>query len=105
MNELAYTIEPITVTKVNVLSKFVIVSVEVTLGDSAKIGLHLYDQYNIPFKGMFITISGDEYRNWGSDDTYLVNLIRQKLNISIIEPSAAESVQEPAATEPATEPV
>lgn len=31
----------------------------------------------------FITISEDEYKNWSNDDTYMINLIFQKLGLKV----------------------
>lgn len=35
----------------------------------------------IPFDSAFLTIEGDEYTAWGNDDTYLENLVLQKLDL------------------------
>jgi hypothetical protein len=29
-----------------------------------------------------MTISGDEYSNWGNDDNYIINLVLTKLNLT-----------------------
>ena len=29
-----------------------------------------------------MTITGDEYTNWGNDDNYIINLIMTKLNLT-----------------------
>jgi len=71
--------EPI-VQKVEVLG-FRVSVLGVQLGESARLGVHLncilegkpFMQYKE------IVVEGEEYTAWGSDDTYIVELVRGKL--------------------------
>lgn len=36
-------------------------------------------------KSGFVILSGEEYNGWGSDDAYVLNLVIQKLGLTIVE--------------------
>jgi hypothetical protein len=38
-----------------------------------------------------IVLSGEEYANWGNDDTYIINTVLAKLNLSL-PPSSVQTV-------------
>jgi hypothetical protein len=42
----------------------------------------LFDQYKLPICAQLITMAGDDYSNWGSDDTYVVHFICSKLGLT-----------------------
>jgi hypothetical protein len=74
-------VPPITVTKVNVMSQFIIKSVEVQLNQSANITVDLIDTDGNYGGTKYLVMSGDDYLNWGTDDGYLINWVKTNLDI------------------------
>lgn len=56
--------------------------VRLTLGESVRIGIHLTCMNEDKSYGDYreLCIEGDEYMAWGSDDTYIVDLVKSKLS-------------------------
>jgi len=75
------SITPITVTTTTVIDKFIIQRVEVKLKESAYIVVDLVNNTGNYAGSKYLTISGEDYANWGSDDDYLINWIKNNLNI------------------------
>jgi len=75
------SITPITVTTTTVIDKFVIQRVEVKLKESAHIVVDLVNNTGNYAGSKYLTISGEDYANWGSDDDYLINWIKNNLNV------------------------
>jgi hypothetical protein len=75
-----YLENPIIRTSVIEFDRFKIKNFEITLNEKVKIIILLFpvNPEHI-IEAMTITIEGDEYANWGSDDEYLINLIKQKI--------------------------
>ena len=69
---------PIVETVVKTYTKFLIKNVTVNVNSSATIIVLLF-----PLEGdvisRIIEMDGDDYANWGSDDNYLIQFIKQKL--------------------------
>ena len=72
-------IEPKIITKE--LVKFVIDSVNVSIEEKATISYHFEDENFNGQQGGSLVIEGEEYKEWGKDDAYLVALCLQKLNL------------------------
>jgi len=75
------SITPVTVTRVTVIDKFVIKKVDVKLKENAEIIVDLVDNTGNYAGTKFLVISGEDYANWGSDDDYIINWIKNNLNI------------------------
>ena len=75
------SITPITVTTTTVIDKFVIQRVEVKLKESAHIVVDLVNNTGNYAGSKYLTVSGEDYANWGSDDDYLINWIKNNLNV------------------------
>jgi hypothetical protein len=43
----------------------------------------LKDQNNRPVDVRRITVDGEEYANWGTDDSYIINLIATKIGLTL----------------------
>jgi hypothetical protein len=69
---------PITETVITTYDKFVIKNITVNINSSATIIVLL-----CPIVGdivsRIIEMDGEDYANWGSDDNYLIQFIKQKL--------------------------
>jgi hypothetical protein len=69
----------------------------------------LLDQAGTPLSVRQVTMSGEDYMNWGNSDQYILDFICSSLGLTHIEPAAEEpaaeepAVEEPAAEEPAVE--
>jgi len=67
--------------KISIINNVDIRITGLDLGSSVSVNAILkHDEEFI--KSVNITISGEEYTQWGSDDTYLENLVLQKLGLS-----------------------
>lgn len=67
--------------KISIINNVDIRITDLRLGYSVSINVILKNEENF-IKSENITISGEEYDNWGSDDLYLENLILTKLGLS-----------------------
>jgi hypothetical protein len=56
----------------------------ITLFTSANIVVDFYDISNILIDRKRLTISGDDYTNWGSSDEYIINYVANYYNFTII---------------------
>jgi hypothetical protein len=74
-------VPPVTVTKVTVMSKFTIQRVDIHLKQSANITIDLIDNNGNYAGTEYLVMSGDDYSNWGSDDDYLINWVKNNLNL------------------------
>jgi hypothetical protein len=79
MNEIILD-NPYTITTVSTYSKFIIKDIKIILDVSARINVLLKsnDTKTPPIIKVFL-LEGDDYANWGNDDTYLVNYIKNIL--------------------------
>lgn len=70
---------PITETVVKTYTKFLIKNITVNINSSATIIILLF-----PIEGDIISriieMDNTDYANWGSDDSYLIDFIKTKLN-------------------------
>jgi hypothetical protein len=70
---------PITETIVKTYTKFLIKNITVNVNSSATIIILLYPlESDVVCR--IIQMDGDDYANWGSDDNYLIDFIKTKLN-------------------------
>ncbi len=75
------SITPVTLTTTTVIDKFVIKIITVTIKKEAYIHIDLLDNNGNYAGNRFFTMSGDDYANWGSDDDYLIDWIKNNLNL------------------------
>lgn len=66
------------------ISKVDILEGTIELNKSVRFGVRLMDSNENVISHQNITISGEEYENWGSDDNYIENLILTKLGVQKI---------------------
>ena len=79
MNEIILE-NPFIITTVSTYSKFIIKDIKIILDVSAKLNVLLKsnDAKTPPIIKVFL-LEGDDYANWGNDDTYLVEFVKNKL--------------------------
>ena len=68
-------IDPITITTVKTIDNFEIVNLEVVLNSRASLYVYLKNNEDV-VTGEHITIEGDDYNNWGSDDSYIIEYVK-----------------------------
>lgn len=68
-------IDPITITTVKSINNFEIVNLEVVLNSKATLYVYLKNDDDVVL-GEHIMIEGDDYANWGSDDGYVINYVK-----------------------------
>lgn len=73
-------IEPIAYAK---LATRITIDVKVLLGEKAIVKVSFYEAGSefSPLDTQMFYVEGDEYKAWGNDDTYLENLIYNKLGL------------------------
>ena len=68
-------IDPITITTVKTINNFEILNIEVILNSRATLYVYLKNDDDVVL-GEHITIEGDDYANWGSDDEYIFDYVK-----------------------------
>lgn len=76
---------PIQPTAIPKIATRIKIDVGVVLDEKAIIRVSFYesDQEFQPIDTKILFIEGDEYRAWGNDDTYIKNIVFQRLGIQI----------------------
>ena len=82
MNSITVNTNPKEYTTVNIAKSVEMRVFHFLIGTSIEVNCLLKDENENVFKIENITISGDEYNNWGTDDDYLINLVLSKLGLS-----------------------
>lgn len=59
--------------------KFTINNLNITLFNQATMTAVLYNVDDVLLDGLFLTLAGQEYLDWNSDDEYLVNWVAQQI--------------------------
>ena len=81
MDQQITNIQTIQQTDVTNITGYSIVVNEIKLFQSANIRVIFYDENKTVFNVEIFSITGEEYSNWGTDDTYINNLVIQKYNL------------------------
>lgn len=76
MNKISIT--PFTITKTNTITSVRINRIDIVLNTSATISYQLLNDLDQPVSGDFIRLEGEDYQNWGKDDTYIIDKIIAK---------------------------
>ena len=72
-------IVPATITNTNTISSISLEIVRLVLNSFADVRVLQKTSDGKIYKVEHIKIEGDDYKNWGSDDTYILNFILNKL--------------------------
>jgi hypothetical protein len=64
--------------------RFSITISDMELSVSATFRVSLYDSNDSCFANKFVTLEGEDYLNWGNDDTYVINYIAKVLGFVLI---------------------
>lgn len=79
----SYNIVPIESTQTVVSNKMTIRVLNLTFGVSIEVIASVIQTNGTVTQNYHLVISGEEYSNWGSDDTYMVNLIANKIGVTL----------------------
>lgn len=61
------------------ICKFKYQILEIKLTESVRVAVYLFNENDLLIDSKQYLIEGTEYKNWGSDDNYIINLIKQKI--------------------------
>jgi hypothetical protein len=67
------------VTKTLIATRAIAQVQSITLGISATISVLLFSDMGVAIDTRVYILEGQDYANWGSDDTYIQNYVQQKL--------------------------
>ena len=84
MNSQTINIVPQDQTTVKTIESFSVTVVDFVLFQKVTLNVKLFDKNNNFISVQTIEVSGDDYTNWGSNDTYITNYVAQKLGLQII---------------------
>lgn len=84
MNSVNINIHPKEFQSVSTATSIELNILEIVLRKSVKIMVRLRDSNGNSIKSEIFLIEGQEYQQWGTDDSYLENLILQKLQVEKI---------------------
>lgn len=65
------------------ICKFTYQILEIKLTESVRVAVYLFTENDLLVESKQFLIEGEEYKRWGSDDTYLINLIKQKIQAGL----------------------
>lgn len=65
--------------KTSTICKFTYNILELILFKSVRIAVYLYDENDILIDSTQFLFENTEYANWGANDSYIINLIKSKL--------------------------
>lgn len=66
------------------MSSFTLSVTNVILFNSVTLEVSLFDANNNIVKVFSLTLSGDDYTNWGGDDTYLYQYVADKMEYKLL---------------------
>jgi hypothetical protein len=82
MNTQYYNIKPKIKIVEKTLTTFSIKIHELVFNEKVSLLVSFYDDVAI-LENHFVTLEGQEYKNWSNDDNYIINLICQKFNLTL----------------------
>lgn len=78
MNNTEFPVYPNVKRSVNICkARFQIL--EFNLFESVRVAVYLLNEFDTVMDSTQFVISGDDYAQWGNDDTYLVKLLKKKI--------------------------
>lgn len=90
-----YPISPCNVVTTKTITSFKIDRIEISLFKSAIITIVLLDSANSIIDVKFVNIAGDDYSKWSTDDSYVIDFIKQKMGFCGLETPVPEPEPEP----------
>ena len=81
MNNIKVSINDYTFVQTSIINSIKINILKVELFKGITISVNLLSNDKL-IDTKIMTITGDEYSNWGNDDNYIINLVLGKLNLT-----------------------
>ena len=81
MNNIKVNINDYTLVQKSIINNIQINILKIELFKSMTLSVNLLSNNKL-IDSKLMTITGDEYTNWGNDDNYIINLIMTKLNLT-----------------------
>ena len=78
-------IEPYDETTTKTAVRFTLDIAKMELSVSATFRACLYDINDILFASKYVTLEGQDYLNWGTDDKYVLKFITKTLGLKLME--------------------
>ena len=82
MNMYSVNVEPKEYVTVRVAHSVVLNVINLNIGVSVEVNCLLKDENGTIFQTYNVSLTGDEYNNWGNSDVYLVSTILSKLGLT-----------------------
>lgn len=73
-----------TITQTTTSTSFELFIGEWILHKSARFRVIMMDDNNKMTETIYVTLSGEDYLNWGNDDQYVINFIASQLGLTIL---------------------
>ena len=87
-------IEPFTITTSQVVKSFTVSCRGINLFNNATFAVDSFDEIGNLVSRKIITITNEEYTQWNNDDSFIVDLMAQKLGYTL-EPAVTVVPEEP----------
>jgi hypothetical protein len=81
MNTIKVNVNDYTFVKTSIVNNIQINILKIELFKSMTLSVNLLSNNKI-VDTQLMSISGDDYSNWGNDDNYIINLVISKLNLT-----------------------
>jgi hypothetical protein len=81
MNNIKVSVNDYTFVQTSVINNIQINILKIELFVGITLSVNLLSNNKI-IDSKIMNITGDEYNNWANDDTYIINLVLSKLNLS-----------------------
>ena len=81
MNNIKVNINDYTFVQTSIINNIHINILKIELFKGITLSVNLLSNNKL-IDSRIMSISGDEYTNWGNDDTYIINLVLSKLNLT-----------------------
>lgn len=83
-------IEPLEIVNIRRKTSFSISVISIRLFHSVTLAVNFFDENNVYVDRTDVTVSGEDYANWGADDNYLINYVISKIGVQVKPPVVAD---------------
>jgi hypothetical protein len=87
MDSYDITIVPCDISVINRIGKFTVLLQNFKINTSVELVVSLFDIKNVFISTVILSLDGDDYTAWGTDDDYLVSFVCTKLGFQVKPPS------------------
>ena len=70
---------PVNIVKTTTVASFKITEISIRLFDTCRISVSLFDDQGQPFENRVLYMTPEDYAAWGTDDSYIVHWITQRI--------------------------